>query len=41
MTVKVNGTVILMRALTAEEVAEMAEEKPVREAFRRYLAPLT
>ena len=41
MAVKVNGTVIPMRALTAGEVAEMAEEKPVREAFRRYLAPLS
>ena len=38
---KVNGTVIPMRALTAGEVAEMAEGKPVREALKRYLAPLS
>ena len=41
MVVKVDGTVIPMRALTPEEIAEMAEEKPVREALARYLAPLS
>ena len=41
MAVKGDGTGIPMRALTAGKVAEMAEEKPVREALKRYLTPLS
>lgn len=41
MAVVVNGQTIPMRALTAEEKAEMAEDRPVTEALRRYLVPLT
>lgn len=39
--VMVNGEAIPMRTLTPEEEAEMEEERPVREALRRYLVPLT
>ena len=40
MAVKVNGTVIPMRALTPQEKAEMAQRRPTLQAFKRYLAPL-
>ena len=40
MAVKVDSVVIPMRALTAREKAEMAEEAPTREALWRYLTPL-
>ena len=40
MVVKVDGVVIPMRALTAEEIARMAEQAPTREALWRYLTPL-
>lgn len=38
--VMVNGEAITMRALTPQEKAEMAEERPTRDALRRYLDPL-
>lgn len=41
MTLTVNGVTIPLPAATPQEKAEMAEQKPVRDAFWRYLTPLS